>query len=271
MTLASCGCLFPIRFEMRVFIYDQSFDGLLTVIFEAFRLKIFPEALLGPDEPPPLLALSVQTIISDTEKAGRVWAGLEKKLSPLSLRQLMYAWLTEERASAELVLRYVRAVYAGVHECDFGHPDVLELRQTARKVSRERERLRQFLRFQKTAEGVFFAAVAPPYNVLPLNLNHFAHRFADQKWLIYDMARKFGFFYDLKGIQEVDSVPPLDEKSGRLASEYLAEGELLMQNAWRKYFHSISIAERANPRLQRQFMPRRFWPYLTEMRTEEEL
>lgn len=216
-----------------------------------------------------MIAENVTTIKTNPEKAGRVWAGLEKKLSPLSLKQIMAAWLTEEREARELILRYVRAIYSGVHESSLAHPEVLALRQTAKKVSREQERLRQFLRFQKTAEGVFFAAVAPRYNVLPLNLRHFAHRFADQKWLIWDLARKYGYFYDLEEIKEVDSAPPVDEKCGRLGSEHLTEGEALMQDAWRLYFKAVSIAERANPKLQRQFMPRRFWSYLTEMQTDK--
>lgn len=254
--------------EMNVFIHDHTFEGFLTLIFEAFRQKIFPEVILGPKEAPPLMAVNVAFIQTDPEKAERVWSGLEKKLSPLSLKQIMYAWLTEEREAWELVLRYIRAIYSGIHESSFAHPDILALRQTARKVSREQEHLRQFLRFQKTAEGLFFAAVAPPYNVLPLNLRHFSHRFADQKWLIWDLVRRYGYFYDLEEIHEVDTAPPVDEKSGRLAREYLAEGEILMQDAWRAYFKSVSIVERANPKLQRQFMPRRFWSYLTEMQDD---
>ena len=250
---------------MNIFIYDGSFDGYLTVIFEAFRLKNYPESILTPEETPPLLATKVLEIATDLEKAGRVWAGLEKKLSRLALRQILYAWLTGEREALETALRYVRAIYAGVHEKDFGQADVLALWQISRKISREKEHLRQFLRFQKTADGIFFAAVAPPYNVLPLTVDHFTHRFADQKWLIWDVRRKFGFYYDLDEVREVDECPPVDEKSGRLASEFLAEGESLMQDAWRIYFKSVAIAERANPKLQRQFMPRRFWAYLTEM------
>lgn len=264
---------------MLVFTYDGSFEGLLSVIFEAFSLRQDPALILGRGETPPLLADRVVEVATDPAKAGRVWSGLEKKLSPTALRQLMYAWLTGEAGSAELVLRYVRAVYAGAAESDFGQPDVLALWQTARKVSREREHLRQFLRFQKTAGGVFFAAVAPPYNVLPLCRSHFVRRFADQRWLIWDLVRQYGFYYDLKEAREVDSLEPIggaalepalgraevDPQSGRLAGEFLAEDESLLQEAWRTYFKSVAIAERANPKLQRQFMPRRFWAYLTEM------
>ena len=249
---------------MIVFIYDQSFDGLLSAIFEAFRLKVTPDRLCPEDEPPPLLATEIHRAPNDPEKAARVWAGLEKKLSGLALKQLLYAWLSEEPGAPELVIRYVRAIYSGTAETNFGHPDVLALRQTAFKVSREKEHLLQFVRFQKTRDGIYFAAVIPQCNALPLVLDHFADRFADQRWIIYDLNRQYGYYYDLQSVQEIDRSLPVDPGSGRLAEEELAEGEALLQEAWRTYFTSVSIAQRANPKLQRQFMPKRFWPFLTE-------
>lgn len=250
---------------MRVFIYDQSFEGLLTVVFEAFQRRAFPDRLLGPDDPPPLLAEEVVTVTTNPNQAARVWAGLEKKLSRLALTQVMAGWLTEEATGAELVVRYLRAVFTGTRETDFAHPDVLALQQLGRAVAHETERLRQFIRFQKTADGVYFAAVSPIYNVLPLALPHFRDRFADQKWVLYDLRRGFGFYYDRETITEIDFFRPVDPASGQLAASELAEGEAALQEAWRTYFQAVSIEERANPRLQRQFMPKRFWPLLTEM------
>ncbi len=252
---------------MRVFIYDRSFEGLLTVVFEAFRRRTFPDRLSGPDDPPPLLAEEVVTVAADPDKAARVWTGLEKKLSRLALTQVLAAWLTEEAAAAELVVRYLRAVLTGTRETDFAHPDVLALQRLGRAVAHETERLRQFIRFQKTADGVYFAAASPIYNVLPLALPHFRDRFADQKWVLYDLRRGYGFYYDRETITEIDFFRPVDPASGQLAAGELAEGEAALQEAWRAYFQAVSIEQRANPRLQRQFMPKRFWPLLTEMQS----
>ncbi len=249
---------------MIVFVYDRSFDGLLTVVFEAWRRRKFPELLLGAGEAAPLLATELVEIQTDPVKAGRVWAGLEKKLSRLALRQLLYAWLTEENGAALEVVGYTRAVFSGVAETNFAHPDILALRQTALKVSREKHHLIQFVRFQKTAEGVYFAAVNPIYNVLPLALDFFSDRFADQPWVIYDANRQYGFYYDLEKLEEIDFYKSFDPQSGRLREKDLAEGEVMLQKAWQAYYESVSIPERTNPRLQRQYMPRRFWGYLTE-------
>jgi probable DNA metabolism protein len=248
---------------MIVFRYDQTFDGFLTVIFETFRRRLRPDALVGPEDQIPLLALEVLELPTEAASAERVWKGLGKKLSGLARRQVMYAWLTEGEGPL-LALRYVLAVYSGVAETNFGHPAVLAVRQAAQKIAQAKERLLQFVRFQKTAEGLYFAAIVPDYNVLPLVLEHFADRFADQKWIIYDLKRGYGFACDQDGLREIDYYRPVDPASGRLAEADLAEDEMILQQAWQTYYNSVNIPERANLRQQLGYMPRRYWAYLTE-------
>ena len=88
-----------------------------------------------------------------------------------------------------------------------------------KKVTNERLRVIQFLRFQKAADGTFFAAVKPVYNVLPLTLPHLKDRFADQCWLLYDLKREYGYYYDLKEATEVR----FEEKEAHLLSGLLGE------------------------------------------------
>ncbi|UQZ89615.1 DNA metabolism protein [Deltaproteobacteria bacterium Smac51] len=249
---------------MIVFAYDQTFEGLLSVIFEAFRLKIFPEALIGPDDNPPLLAERIINVETDEEKSERVWLGLEKKLSSYGIRHIINAWFTEKPANHELIIRYVKKIYSGISETNFADPDVLALKQLSFTVGREKEHVLQFVRFQKTIDGWFFAAIRPLFNVLPLVVHFFVDRFADQRFMIFDLNRAFGLYYDLETLHQTDQCPPVDYQTGRLQSDYLAEDETIYQEAWTKYFESIAITERANPRLQLSYMPKRFWPMLTE-------
>ena len=44
---------------MIVFRYDRTFEGLLTVVFDAYSRKSFPERLIGPGEPVPMFAREV--------------------------------------------------------------------------------------------------------------------------------------------------------------------------------------------------------------------
>ena len=73
---------------MILFIYDHTFEGLLTCIFDAYFRKTFPDLLLMEGEPLPLFYNEAIHIATDEEKAGRVWRGLQKKISKHALFSL---------------------------------------------------------------------------------------------------------------------------------------------------------------------------------------
>ena len=137
---------------------------------------------------------------------------------------------------------------------------------TYKKVDGERVHLMQFVRFQKAADGTFFAAVEPQFNALPLAVEHFKDRFADQPWLIYDVKRQYGYYYDLKEMKEVTFENPQQAHlvTGMLNESLMANDEKLFRQLWKTYFKAICIKERWNPRKHRQDMPVRYWKYLTE-------
>lgn len=64
---------------MNVYIYDKTFDGLLTAVFDAYFRKTFPDFLLSEGDALPLFYDELHTVVTDEEKAARVWRGLQKK------------------------------------------------------------------------------------------------------------------------------------------------------------------------------------------------
>lgn len=256
---------------MRIFQYDKTFEGILTCVFDAYVRKAFPDCLLAEEEPLPLFYDDLFHSVSDPEKARRVWRGLQRKLSPSAMHELAVCWLADTCPHVdELLFRYMRKALdapRGV-ELDFGDADVLELSKLYKQVTGERMRLVQFARFQKTADGTYFAPFEPLYDVLPLAVEHFADRFADQKWLVYDMKRGYGFYYDLQRTRKVSFEQlPEQMEGGFLADELLSEDEKMFQQLWQSYFQATCIRERLNPRKHRQDMPVRYWKYLTEKRS----
>ena len=251
---------------MNIFYYDKSFDGLMSAVFDAYANRVFPDRLLAERETAPLQTRGVHRVESGTEKSLRVYKGLRKKLSRRALGALRRAWLSEEPGCDELMFRYIRKVFDSqvFIETDLADPDIFALRQTADKVAGEARLLRGMTRFQKTAQGVYFAAVGPKYDCLPLLLPHFMDRFHDLQWMIYDVKRGYGAFFDGRDCRKA-FLPEEGHTDGKLRDDLPAEDEKLFQSLWRGYFNALSIKERINPELQRRCMPRRFWPYLTEM------
>ena len=251
---------------MLVFFYDKTIEGLLTAIFDAYIRKTFPDRLLGIGEIAPMFMTEEYTVTTVENKSARVWKSLEKKMSKGALNMLTHVWLSEEEGSDELLFRYIRkTVDSKISiETNFGDDDVLQMHRVAKRVSHEALYLKQFVRFQKAADDIFFAPVVPQHNALPLAIDHFRDRFSDQKWVIYDIKRKYGYYYDLNTMVEMTLDNDEHLLSGKLDEKLMADDEKLFQELWKGYFKSMAIKERINLKLQRQHMPKRFWKYLTE-------
>ena len=253
-----------------VFRYDKTFEGLLTCVFHAYNRRQFPERLLDLQEPACLFDDEVLEVLTDEALAGRVWQGAARLVRGEFLRGITSCWLSELPGVDELLFRYLRKLFdsKGKSVYNLADADVLACSQLWKKVSNECTRVIQVTRFQKTADGIYFSALAPIYNVYPLALYYFTDRFADQPWVIYDVGRTYGFYYDRKEVRRItfdesDGLPR-HLVDGKLDSALMAEDERLFQSLWKTYFKAICIRERANPRKQRADMPVRYWKFLTE-------
>jgi len=251
---------------MTVFFYDKTFEGLLNAVFDAYDLKLFPERLLPEGVIMPLFTDFSHTVVTDSLRSKRVWKGLRGKLEQNICNMLSYVWLSELEGSDELLFRYICKAFNTDKNIsyNFGDDDIPEVRKIARKVAHEAMYIKQFVRFQKAADDVFFAPVRPVYNALPLTVDHFTDRFADQQWVVYDLRRRYGYYYDLHVTKEITFADDDHLLSGKLDESLMASDEKLFQNLWRGYFKAMTIKERINPRLHRHNLPTRFWNLLTE-------
>ena len=57
-------------------------------------------------------------------------------------------------------------------------------------------------------------------------------------------------------------------QSDELTLPKRSENEEVMRQAWKRFYRTVSIDERYNPELRRNFMPMRFWDDLTEMQLD---
>ena len=258
---------------MIVYVFDNTLNGLLTAVFDSFFLHQQPEFLLAEGEQLPLFADEPHRVVTDGEKAERVWKGLEKHLSKEGLHMITISWLSEERTLNQPLFNFICKVFRQPQVKGMEHnasdPDVLEVRNTCRRVLHEQLRMKQFIRFQKAKDGTYLAVVSPDHNVLPLIVDHFQDRFNDQPWLIYDAHRHYGYYYDgaaapIRITFEDEAAVPFNLTNGKLDADVLSSDDAIFQQLWRTYFKAICIKERMNPRKQLSDMPRRYWKYMTE-------
>jgi len=247
---------------MHTVVYDGSFEGWLSAVFDVYEYKLNDVRLCHREAFNGSIFGQAHEVSTDSTKSQRVLKGLETRLSDSAVKAVYRCFLSEN--SDELLLRYVQYIFSTKQsvENDYSHPAVLGVVQTARKVWREKHRMEAFVRFHKTGDGLFYAMIEPDYNVLPLIVKHFETRYADQRWMIYDGRRKSGIYYDGHTTEFVEVTFSEEVKADE--SVAYTEDEEIYQELWKRYFSSVNIAARKNTKLHLQHMPRRYWKYLVE-------
>ena len=249
-------------------IYDGTYTGLLSAIFEGFRLgpegvtDIVPEdrhqqQLFAPE-------IEVDTVPAHAE---RVITGIRKR-DPQAPKWLKRAFLCEQEHTERLIFHYVRRqMYSPeVIRLDAGDEKIRQLQRLDQQMGREVHRMHAFVRFQETPDGMFVSLVNPDFNCLPLLGPHFTERFPAMHWLIYDTKRHYGLHWD-PAVRRAEFITLSTSGDGRLrqlSSEMLAGAETDYQDLWKVYFRAVDIPERRNMKLHLQHVPRRYWRYLTE-------
>lgn len=254
------------RYSMTLLSYNSTFEGFLTAVFEIYEFKYQnPKIIKKDDLQQNLFADSIE-IITDNSKSDRVIKKLHTQLESDGVRSLIYAFLSEKPGIEDLlfnVINYsVKNPKVNILK-DFANDNVLQIVQLTKSVGREKHRMEAFIRFEQLKDGVYFAKIDPDFDVLTLIIRHFKNRYQDQKWLIYDLRRKYGVYYDLKDVEIVSmdlDIKSIEDKNNQVFSET----ELNYQKLWWEYFDHTNIKERKNTKLHVQHVPKRYWKYLTE-------
>lgn len=243
---------------MQMYLYDGSFDGLLTAYFYAYNDQdvsgICRETVYQPD----LLSrpLHVET---QPDKSARIRQSVQRNLSAYTMQNLYLLYLSELPDCDLLGLQYLRLCFhhgAGIHNAKH-HPIIRKVEDYRHKVHVEYDHMKGFLRFQQIDHLVFYARFAPDHNQLPLLISHLERRFSDQKMIVHDEKRQCALLYNL---QRSIIVPFCEADAPRLL-EHRQDDQI---DLFRQYFQTINIPERANPRLQANYMPHRYRKYMPE-------
>ena len=196
--------------DAKILIYDGTFNGYLTAVFIAFGEKIQMAAIQKNQVMQSGLFSQGRTIFTAIDKAERVWNGIQRK-SDLAVKNIYFAFLSEEIGIELLLYQYIKKLFSIDDTTNFSYFDNVELKvsQLAKSVSKEKYHIESFLRFKRNENNVYHATICPDNDILPLLSKHFRSQYANQKWLIYDLKRKYGLYYNLNTIVKVfsESIP----------------------------------------------------------------
>lgn len=241
-----------------IWITDGSFEGCLTAVYDVFYARDLEGEICSVQHFQQHLLKTSQHVITDPLKASKVAKSIDDKLGTECFKEVLYCFFSECPGVETIILLFLRHAFkkgATVLQHE-SHGAVGPLLEHSRKTSREGHKFLGLLRFMELESGIFYAPFEPTHYLLPIMASHFSKRISDRPWVIHDVSRKVAAFYDMESwyINDLEDITELK----------FHKREAFYQESWRIYFKSIAIASRNNMNLQRQFMPKKYWKYLTE-------
>lgn len=245
------------------YLYDGSFDGLLTAIFECYENKEIPLSITENNSVQQELFSDYKIIETDTKKSERVFDTVRNKISPSSLIYIYYTYLSDTPEREMLCFEYVsEGLKRGNKINHYLNIDcVNNVINSVRRIKNEAEQYRGFVRFSELENGVFYSCIEPKCNIMPLIANHFIKRFSSLPWIIHDISRELCMVYNGKicYFETAYSMPKI----------VYSEDEKQYRDLWKNFYEKTEIKERHNERCRMSHMPKRMWKYLTEFEVNQ--
>lgn len=246
---------------MICYIYDGSFEGLLTAIYESYYRKEKPEEIFKEQEFIIDFFAEPIYIKTDSEKACKVYNSIKDKISHEVLEEIFYVFLSELKESSTIIYKYLKIAFKiGKNIKLYMHNNtVMSVEKISRKVFGEAHRMLGFVRFKILHNDLYYAEMKPDYNILQLIMPHFSARFSSQKIIIHDISREIAALYNK------DKWVIIELLKENIEEFKVTSDNSIYEKLWKEYFNSIAIENRKNLKLQRKCMPERYWKFITEM------
>jgi probable DNA metabolism protein len=279
------------------YIYDGTFEGFLTCVHANYYKESAtnitnmpptiipaPHATTTPSVIPAPASLRARPaisahqesfltqtfiIITDAQKATIVYDAIRSKISKWDLERIYRVFRTNEPEKEMKLLRYIRLGFKQGSKIRLlhTHPVVLDVEKAEKRIGNEVHRLLGLIRFESVipvmndaSSEILYSCIDPDNDVLEFIAPHFADRFKSDPFIIHDEKRNKA----LISFQKEWHVSDFTETE--VAMFRRTESEEEYRRLWQQYFDIIAIKERTNPKLQKAFMPVRYWKNLPEIR-----
>lgn len=242
-----------------IYYYDGSFEGLLCCIFDSYANKEVLTAIYRDEDFVPTLFAS-RSIQTDPDHANRVLRKIVK-CSPYTADLLRKGFLTclpeKELCLYRLVVKLLREGPGFLR--NFSDETLHPVARAVQHLMGEAHLLKGFVRFSELG-GVLGSEIEPKNRVLPVLRSHFCARYQNEKFFIYDRTHKEALFYAagravIRPLEDFQMAPP-------------DETEAAYRVLWKRFYDTIAIKERYNPKCRMTNMPKRYWNTMTEFQGE---
>ena len=217
--------------------------------------------VIQPEEAAQPTLFRQKYIAADEEKAARVYDSIPRKISPDAAALVQCVFLSCMPGKELAILRFLLLGYRRGRQTMYllSHTAVQPMLAARQNLLNEAHLLKEFLRFSDY-DGALAATITPKNYVLPFLKEHFCSRLMNETFLIFDRTHKAALVWqDRKArIISLDTLelPPATAE------------ELRYRVLWKRFYKTIAIAARENPRCRMTHCPKRYWENMLEMEDE---
>ncbi len=243
-----------------IYRYDGSFDGFLSCVFDSYAQREIP-AGFDSGEDGVFSLFDSRTVPTDPGHAARVLRKVTA-LSPEAAVLLRRGFLTclpeKELCLFRLTAKLLREGPGFLR--DRSDETLCPVVKAVQHLNGEVHLLKGFVRFSELG-GVLGGEIEPKNRVLPVLGGHFCARFHNERFFLYDRTHREALFH----VPGRSVIRPLADFQMAPPDEAEARYRLL----WKRFYDTIAIKERENPRLRMTHMPKRYWGTMTEFQGED--
>jgi len=249
-------------FKSMIFIYDGTFDGFLSAVFDAYSQRINPSNIVSSLSEMQI-TLNAQYYYAETtnEKADRLMTGMNKISGQLS-NQVILAFLSYMPGKEMVIYRYIAMAFRIKKNIFLKLDDdiVRKMLDMCGQTDLEKQKWKGFLRFSVMENNVYYAEMSPKNNVLTLVMPHFCRRFNTKPFLIHDITYKQVGLYDKQEWHLLHSEG--------LTLPDLHSDESKYRYMWKLFYDTTAVEGRKNHKRRRQVMPERYRKHITELQEQ---
>ena len=243
---------------------EDSLEGILTAIFDAFveknKMQEYHDGdiaiVIGENHTLSLFAQQIQ-VETDLDKAQKTLLSIQKKISYLAYKKVLSALCHFDADRGNVVLGFlVKGFPMGARVLeDMADPYVMRVIELSRKVDNESHMFLGLVRFFDLGKFMY-AEIESKCHVLPQIMEHFADRYPNEHYVIYDKKRHVALIHLAFGNSFF--------VSGDEWNIDLSQHEDYFERLWSQYFKTIAIEERYNPRCQNNLIPKWYRKHMPE-------
>ena len=244
------------------YLYDGTFDGLLTIIFDCFTKKELPSNIEAKGTYQTNLVDAFIIVETDLEKANRISSGVLKNISYDVFYNSYCAFLSCTPGKEMAILQYICHGFIVGPKVNnmLSISYVFNVSDMRKRVWLEAHRYKGLVRFISASDNIYYSIIHPDNDVIEILGKHFIQRLSTMNFIIVDKVRNKALLYNNTQLNHYEIMDVTNLEIPKVSEE-----EKLYQEMWKAFFKTIAIKERTNPKLQAGYMPRRYWKDLIEI------